>query len=448
VTQRVPLRLGPIALTGAKVRRSGLRWLRPDGAYCAAGQPVAFCNVGVQAAGLAREQRQPFAEEVRDLQIAFAPSHGGVLHRREELSLGGDLDQLHFFQAWDDMEIAAELETEASDAAPQLRLTGLAGRRVTELAEDRSGLLTGWHNRARAWHAEATGHLGLLSLGICEQNGIFRGEGNDFAEMLALADFPLHVLHAGDEALVPVSRTLIEQAHRKPEELTRIAEDMMRGLAETGLPVGPSDLLFAGCALAALGRSPLTERCDLLTRSGIAEGGIGAVVLSIYAEPKTLLRHKRLGYHAFWHRFRIAGAGRAVREWLQTAFEQVPRSRSDIARDLTALRALTEELGIGHMLIINAMSSSGHEDIVSYQPFAGPLGDQIGAISNKETNLMLHDLADSVDIEIVDADAIAAALGGGANLPDGVHQSRRMQAALRAEILHLLRERGAFVHAR
>ena len=177
---RHPMPLGPIALDGLTVQRSGFRWLVPDGSRCAAGQVVAYANIGLVPKPGRPHGALPFAEEIRDLQVTLAPSHAGVLHIRRGLSLGGDLDQLHFYQSWDADEVAAELETtgapDVGDAAPRWMLGGVAGRRMTDLAEDRSGLLTGWHNRARAWDAEGAAHVSVLSLGICEQNGVFRGE--------------------------------------------------------------------------------------------------------------------------------------------------------------------------------------------------------------------------------------------------------------------------------
>lgn len=412
---------------------------------CRAGEVVAFCTIGLQNKPERRGQAHPFPEETYDLQLTFAPSRAGVLHIRPSASLGGYMDQLHSFARWDADEVEAELEIPAgSGDAPHWLLGGAAGRRVTNLAEDRSGLLTGWHNRARAWHAESSGHLSLLSLGICEQTGIFRGERNGFFELLADAPAPLHAIYIGDEMLVPCALTLTEQLARSDADNAGIAADMTRGLVDTSMPITPADLLFMGGAMAALTRRPMADRFNLLTRSGLQSGGVDAAVLSVHSEPGTLLRHKRLGYHAYWHRFRVMNAGPAVREWLQVAFEPVKRSINDKARDLIALRKAAGAVGVQHLLVLNAMSSSGLEDIVSYQPFQGRLGDQIGTISAKETNLMLHDLADSADISLIDADAIAAAMGGRAHLPDGVHQSGPMQSELRHEILHVLHQRGAF----
>jgi hypothetical protein len=353
-------------------------------------------------------------------------------------SQGGDLDQQHFNRRWDADEVIATLET-ADDAAPGWRLTFVAGRRTTELAEDRKGLLTGWHDRTRAWHGDAAGHTTLLSLGICEQNGVFRGERQAFLELLSEVAAPLHAIYCTDEALVPCASVLLGQLARTDSDRAAMAAETAKELFSGPIAPTPADYMFVGAALGALARSPLTERADLLTRDGIAEAGLpDAVVLSLHSESSVVLRHKKLGYVANWHRFRVQAGGPAVREWLQTCFEPVRRTTDDIRRDLRDLvDAIAQRVG-AKVLVINTMSTSSHEDITSYAPFPGRLGDTVATVRAKEMNLMLHDLAEERDVGIVDADAIAAELGGGAHLPDGIHQSRAMQQALRAEILHVL----------
>jgi hypothetical protein len=64
----------------------------------------------------------------------------------------------------------------------------------------------------------------------------------------------------------------------------------------------------------------------------------------------------------------------------------------------------------------------------------------LSSIAAKELNLMLHDIAGHRDLVIIDVDAIAADLGGAEHLPDGIHQSGPIQAALRVEILHALED--------
>jgi hypothetical protein len=77
----------------------------------------------------------------------------------------------------------------------------MAGRRVTELAEGRSGLLTGWHDRSRARSVEDDGPVGtLLSLGICEMLGVINRPGGNATGInilfTALIPKRIELLHA------------------------------------------------------------------------------------------------------------------------------------------------------------------------------------------------------------------------------------------------------------
>ena len=440
----VDLPLGPLSASGFTVQRSGVRWLVPDGHRCRAGEVVGFCNIGLSAAPGQGPTRRPFNQEIGYLQATLAPAVAGTLRQRPDVSLGGYLDQLHFNRFWKETDVVAALEVAQSSEPPAWSLGFNAGLRMTEIAEDRSGLLTGWHIRARAWRGEQARLATVMSIGICEQNGIFRGDSNAFLDLIETGPDALHVVHCTDQALVPTAAVLIDQLRRNAAANAAISADMAQGILGSPFTPTPADWMFAGCALYALTRSPLTEEFDLLTRQGLTTGKAQAVVLSINAEPAMVLRHRKLGYRASWHRFRIRAAGPAVREWLQTSFDRVIRTPEDIRQDLLSLRQALAERGVEHVLVINAMSSSGHEDIVSYAPFTGALGEVVSTVRAKELNLMLHDLAATSDIAIVDADAIAAYLGGAAHLPDGVHQSRRLQDELRAEILHILGRRGLF----
>jgi len=89
------------------------------------------------------------------------------------------------------------------------------------------------------------------------------------------------------------------------------------------------------------------------------------------------------------------------------------------------------------------MSTSADEDIQNYQGFDEPMGDMLAEVHARDMNLMLHDVArEEPYASIIDLDTIAAEMGAGRNLPDGLHSSGALQAELRAEILHVLRETG------
>jgi hypothetical protein len=206
----------------------------------------------------------------------------------------------------------------------------------------------------------------------------------------------------------------------------------------------PADWMFAGATLNALNRSPASERYTILTRSGLrAAGPPDAIVFSLNAEAENVLRHRRLGYALQFHGFRLADAGLAFVAWLRANFISVRRSPDEIRADFRALIDLVRaDAPATQFLICNVMSTSGADDIQNYAPFDAPLDQTISTVHAKAMNLMLHDLARERDIAIIDADAIAAELGGQRSLPDGVHQNGEMQAELRAEILRILRARG------
>lgn len=443
----IPLRLGPLAAPGYRVRRSGLRWLCDDGQMRRAGEPVAYCNVGLAGDG-ADPDTLPFADERRDLQaVLLAPASGRVT-RSQTSSRGGYLDMMDDFQTWQADDMVGAVETAPGEApagaALDVGLVMTAGRRATELAVNRSGLATGWHDRARAWKIEGDGAVGgLLSLGVCEMLGVIRGERFAALEILGSVAGPAQVVFVADEAVTPTARHWTEQMQRSEADRDAIAADLARGLAKGPVTPDGADLMYAGAVLKSLQRSAATDRYDLLCRDGLRRSGPpDAILLSVLAEVPWILRHRRLGYALHCPEYRVADAGPAMTPWMKAHFEPVRRGLDDIRQDyrrfIDLVRRTAPET---RFLICNGMASSGYEDIQSYAGFDAPLGDQIDSVRRADLNLMLHDLARERDIAIVDADAIAVELGGQRSMPDGMHQSGPMQAELRAEILRILADR-------
>jgi hypothetical protein len=163
-------------------------------------------------------------------------------------------------------------------------------------------------------------------------------------------------------------------------------------------------------------------------------------MLSLSAEPQSILRHKSLGYHLHIMRHRLAAAGPVFRSWLGGAFETVKRSVDDIRSDYQRLIDTMHSSIGARTLVVNRMSTSGHETVSNYSPFDAPLSETLSSVAAKELNLMLHDLAEHGDVAIIDVDAIAADLGGARHLPDGIRQSGLIQTALRSEVLETLKD--------
>ncbi|NDP42267.1 MAG: hypothetical protein GZ089_06050 [Aromatoleum sp.] len=447
----VPLRIGALSASGFTVQRSGLRWLCEDGQLCRPGEVIAYCNVGLTPEGPRPSGVQPFADEARDFQIAFATRVGGRLHRSPESSLGGFLDQLVYYQLWTPDFVIGHIQCRPSERPPgydadgeTVRLLMLAGRRVTEIAEVRSGLNTGWHDRSRAWWGGDEVPFGtLLCLGICEQAGVIRGEKHAFLEMFDAVPGPAQIVYYPDNVLVPSSSLLAGQLVRTAAAASEIAIDFSRSFAAGSVVPTPGEWVFAGALMSALMRSPFAEPYDVLTRSGLRRvEASDAVLLSLNAEAAVVRRHRRLGYTLHCHDFRVAEAGPAVKAWLRTEFEKVRRTPDDIRRDycqlIDAVRARSET----QFLVLNVISTSGHENVHCYAPFDRPLGDTLRSVRARELNVMLHDLARERNVAIVDVDAIAADLGTERHAPDSVHCSGPLQNEIRREILRLLRDLG------
>ncbi|HEY8244911.1 MAG TPA: hypothetical protein VII68_15705 [Casimicrobiaceae bacterium] len=435
-----PLSLAALGTTVAPVVRSGIRWIHDDGHICRPHEIVGWCNVRVGVPDV----DGTFADEARDLQIAFATRVAGTLKRGADTSRGGFLDRLPELERWQAGQTIGHVETSAGDAAngDALRPLFVAGRRVVEVAEDRSGLLTGWHDRLRAWWGDGdTPPSTLMGLGICDQSTLFRGDAEPFHEWFAAARGPAHVVFVPDHVLAPCAAVLTEQLGRTRDEVQAIRDDFTQSFAK--LAPSPEDWMLAGSLLAAVLRSPLNERLEVLGPAGIVPTrGVDALVLSLNAEQPRLWRHKTLGYAVSVHGYRLKEAGPALTSWLLREFESVRQGVDDARRDYDALIAALRAHGVGAILVMNAMSTSSYEDVTTYASYDAPLSSTLGSVRAKELNLMLHDVSRAHDVSIVDNDAMAAELGSARHLTDGVHGSGALHAALRADILRILRERG------
>jgi hypothetical protein len=451
-TVKVPLRLPAINVEGLDVQRSGIRWLCGQGRRCRPGEVIAWCNIGLAHRPGATARLLPFPEEKRDFQVAFAVRRSGRVVKAPGASRGGFLDLHAEYDRWVPGTVIGYQECAPDEVHERegLRLLILAGRRMVECAEVRWGPATGWHDRSRAWWAEDAGAFGtLLSLGICEQLGIVRGEQGAFFELLCAAPGPAHVVFVPDDVLVPSAGVLLAQLLRSEADNVLMVEDLARTfgtLVAADNQKGPEALagwIFAGCLVKALTRSPLLEPYEVLTTAGVRQvGPANAVLLSLHSEHLVYLRHKRLGYLLNCHDYRVQDGGPAFKKWLRAEFEVVRRTPEDVRGEyLQLIDALQARTG-AHLLVLNMVSSTERDDVYSYAPFDRPLRDALPGLRAREMNLMLYQLARERDISVVDIDALAVELGIGKHAPDGVHQSGRLQRAVRAELVTILRDRG------
>lgn len=429
------LSFGNLALENHLLARSSLRWTLPAGATCTAGQVLAYCNISfvnkIQGAG------HLFKEEARDLQLAMLAPIGGRVWPRSGMALGGWRES-HVQERWVDEPFATvesdELATHDHRPAP---LVLVAGRRLTEAAEVRSGLLTGWHDRARASYVGEEPVGTLMAAGICDIERGLRGPGHAFVEFVHSAPAPIQLISLTDTCLVPAAPVLFDQLLRTPSIMETITADMTQSLLSG--PVSPTsiDLMFCGALLRTMSHSPLTEPVTTMTRHGLhTSAGPDALLLSLRAEESRLLRHRRLGYTLAFHNYRLRDAGEASRQWLRNHFDVIHRSttqvRDDYIRLLDALRSLRPGMKV---MIYNGLSTLGGDDLQTYVGQIQPLENALPSVLFRSRNLMLLELARSDGIGVVDIDAIAADLGAMEHLPDGLHGDGTFNAAVRAEVL-------------
>ncbi|MBU1378546.1 MAG: hypothetical protein KKE02_15305 [Alphaproteobacteria bacterium] len=431
----IRLTLGPLGVADLGLERSGLRWLCSDGYICRANEVVAYCDLSVTG------PLDVFGEERFDLQVALAPRVAGRVRRAGTASPGGLLDRVPRFP-WSPETVWAELEPlagVATDGAEEPNLLFLAGRRFNNIAEDRSGLLTGWHDRTRAWWGDGQGAT-LLAAGACDLSGLIRGDDAAYAGMFELARGPAQVVMTHSEVVIPCAAILRQQLLRAPDATAAIQRDFAEHFQAGGDPPTAADWLFVGALLNGVGRSLLNERYDLLTRSGVSRAPpASAICLSLIGESHYLLRHRRLGYVLNMFAYRLEGLGPAVRGWLREAFEPYFQGVDDIARDYAALVAAAPDRSF---VFVNRISAHPNENIQSYDLLDAETIAHTHGLRNQELNLMLHDLARGPNVEILDADAIAADLGVMDHLPDGVHATGVLLREMRGELFRLLRAQG------
>jgi hypothetical protein len=196
-------------------------------------------------------------------------------------------------------------------------------------------------------------------------------------------------------------------------------------------------------SLLALQRCPVRDRYDELTEKGVETvGPADAVILSIVSEQPQRLRHRRHGFLLDCRTFLYPGLGEGMKDWLRRNFEFVQHNVEDAKRDYLELaRELRRENPDLRILVLNAVSTRGSEDTISYYAYEEPMGLRLASVRAREMNAMLDEVALEADISIVDCDSVAAELGCSIAVPDGVHQNGEMQAMLRQEIRSMLIDR-------
>jgi len=453
--RRIPLVLPALDVRSHAVQPTRLRWLK-DG-ECKAREPVACSWLGIYS----RSARTPlFADEPRDLQVVLATPAAGRFHRNPELPDDGGWTELlpNRTSAWRPGSVVGWLESDelGAEEPQELLALFLAGRRVLEMAEVRDVILSGWHSRLRAWWSPPgdPGALSTLtSLGICELRGVMLGERRGFFDWFESSPGPVQIIHFPDHITVPAAPLTISRLELSPSQRAAIMADFatwwqrffVSAVEQPETAPWPSSSLVDFNAAAHLLSS--ATRGGQLGRAAVLSDGVvkkyagrHALLLSLHSESAIVARHHRLGYILAFHSHRIPDVGSAFKTWLRSEFRPVVRSVAQVKQDLTALVSLARARGVTDILVLNEMASSSDPTVDCLAPFDQPTFD--GLVRKRELNLMLYELARETDLSIVDVDDLGTQLGGSHFLTDMIHQDRAMEAAVRDEILRILRGRG------
>jgi hypothetical protein len=455
------LTMPALSATPARLRRSGLRWLRRSGDSIEARAPIAFCYVRLSDSR-GGDRPLPLREEQNDLQVVLAPSNACKITYPEGLSKGGYQDMVERGD-WRSGEYVADAES-LHGSGILLPLV-LAGRRGFENGEGRGTLLAGWHEKVRGfWEGEGAGRFGtVLALGTCEQTAIFRGEDTAFLSWFARAPGPAQLVAVSDERCVHSSAVLLQHLRRTPDEARAITDAVYSWIGErighTDASSFPAfqpesargtlrgrwpesqDILFAMHLLAeAVGTSPILERSDVICGGGIVElNAPDAVALTLGSEFAPHFRHRRTGWIIALHGFRFGPyIGTNFTEWLRRDFEPLTRTVADSQRDLAAL-ADEVKARTGAILLVQNLIASTAADRVSNYSWLGDAFDASVAVLGNEANLMLSDLTRHHSIALIDSDALAAEFGV-KHCPDRFHASRDLVDAQRDEVHRVLRD--------
>jgi len=449
MSEIAPLRLAQVCGPDLRLHRSAIRWQRGFGEHFNAGDLLGHCNVTLVNAARNGQTRHRLEPDLAMLQIALVARVSGCLQEAPGTSAGGFAD----FQEWFPWEsdtvvanVAIDSDAHVTPGQPLYDTQFVTGRPITSLAENRTGLGTGWVNRKRAWRtgdgsAADTGTV--LGLGICELPFILRGEQGSFEEMLEAATGPVQLVDIPDIPIIHSARTIIQQIEQTQSDRNAVEAEFKRAIGESAAHSDPEDWIFAATCVAELNRDPTNETYQILSADGLSTAGpANAIILSINSEHSSRLRHRKLGFYLDCHTFRISSLGPAMRNWLKAHFEWVPYSTDMIRRDYTEMMKLLRKADPHRqILVLNAASTLRREDVMSYAAFDAPLENQLKSVQARALNSMLHDMAEETGIAIVDCDAIAARLGSSICVPDAVHQNGEMQTAIRQEILAILAAR-------
>ena len=332
------------------------------------------------------------------------------------------------------------------------------GRRVHTAIETRNAFAdAGTDLLATWWPPEAERYSSILSLGVCDHLGYFRGGRGRFDELFRTICGPVHITHALDMLVSPSCTVLLEQIDRTPAE----REAIMRFWSKAASGIAHQEMTFVrpyknrldivsdpkekvgflqhACVGAALLGNQLLQPSLLTTNvqrfaldGTRCDGGPpDAVILSPASETGFYFRHKDLGFSVSLTAARMEMSGLPNEFWeehFEVISPSIERSRQSMETLVDRLsqqgtRVFFTEVGFGANRVYQYAALTSCEDF------------------DTELSEALYDLAHEKDIGIIPTRKLHADLGP-KGVPDGFHPTALMEERVRDLIVSALESVG------
>jgi hypothetical protein len=422
---------------GFEPLRAEVSWWLSDGAPCAPRQPVA----SIAIASDALDRAAPQGTELRALLLAPCQ---GTLHPIQTPRAGWGA---HFPRhPWTTGERLATLDASAvSELGTVLpfEVAMVTLQRLHPAFEDRRPYPGGPYRLAHGWwgpHGWSGPCRTLLSLGNCEQLGLFAGNAGDFSAWLGALAGPLSIVYKPDRIVVPSAGALLSALQMDDTTRRRAAEEFgawfHRHVDAAGAGNPTAWLGSAALAQEVLGTPVLRSSFALVDGTGqCVEQRPAVVFLSLASELAAELRHRKLGYTISVPAFHFS-KNPDIRQTLLGRFELVRPSVTEIGDRLRAVIAWIRRETGARVVLFNLTSQL--DRIWDWSAVDRP--SDVLSVRLMDLNLAAWDLARQDGCDVVDVEALALDVGLAAAYPDGVHPSAELEARVRSVLFERVRQ--------
>ena len=247
--KRVSLFLGDIRFDNISINMSRVKWLHDDGQYCKKGTPIAYCNIQLKFCDFFSSS----SGEMNDLQVIFIMPVNGTLIIPRVTTDKSLSNQLTHSPLWETSTILCDALIEDEQSLNEFITAEFiiaAGKRYASFAENRSGILSGWFERSRAWVGDK-GHIKntILTLGICDILDALKGTQVAYLDFIQLMPTPSQIILFPDGVLIPTAAMALDQLERSTKNINEITVNFSTMIKNNPQIFSAEDYIFLGSVL-------------------------------------------------------------------------------------------------------------------------------------------------------------------------------------------------------